>query len=51
MARLRNATALSILFDEKASQFTDRNGGYTRISKFSDRRIGEATAVVVSECV
>lgn len=51
MARLRNTTALSTLFDEKASEFANRNGGYTRIYKLADRRIGDAAEMALIEFV
>src|SRR5580704_11019614 len=35
-------TVVQKLFDEIAPKFTDRNGGYTRIIKTSDWRIGDA---------
>ncbi len=51
MARLRNKEALNILFDEKASDFVNRNGGYTRIYKLGDRRIGDAAEMALIEFV
>ena len=51
MARLRNKEALHILFDERASDFADRNGGYTRIYKLGDRRLGDAAEMALIEFV
>ena len=36
-ARLRNPAAVQALFDERASEFLNRSGGYTRIYKLGPR--------------
>ena len=41
IARVRDKKAVAKLFDERVSEFTDRNGGYTRIYKLG-QRIGDA---------
>jgi large subunit ribosomal protein L17 len=40
-------TVVQKLFDEIAPKFADRRGGYTRIIKLSDYRIGDAANVVI----
>ncbi len=40
-------TVVQKLFTEIAPKFTDRNGGYTRIIKTSDFRIGDAGDIVL----
>ncbi|MDP9175681.1 MAG: 50S ribosomal protein L17 [Planctomycetota bacterium] len=40
-------TVIQKLFDEIAPQFADRQGGYTRIIKLSDYRIGDAASLVL----
>jgi large subunit ribosomal protein L17 len=37
-ARLRNPAAVQALFDERASEFLNRSGGYTRIYKLHPRQ-------------
>ncbi len=39
---LRDQTAVSILFDELAGQFSDREGGYTRIVRLPKVRLGDS---------
>ena len=39
---LRDNAAVSVLFDELAGQFSDRNGGYTRIVRLPNVRLGDA---------
>lgn len=39
---LRDQNAVSILFDDLASQFADRSGGYTRIVRLPKVRLGDA---------
>ena len=41
-ALLRDEEALDILFDELAERFQDRPGGYTRIVRLAQRRLGDA---------
>ena len=43
----RNKTIVQKLFEEVAPKFTDRQGGYTRIIKLSDYRIGDAGSLVL----
>ncbi len=40
-------TVVQKLFNELAPKFVDRNGGYTRIIKLSDHRIGDAASLVL----
>lgn len=40
-------TVVQKLFDEIAPQFSDRPGGYTRIIKLSDYRIGDGASLVL----
>ena len=43
LSKLDNRDALNKLFREVAPKFKDRNGGYTRIIKFADRRLGDSS--------
>src|SRR5438874_6333323 len=43
----RNKTLVQKLFEEVAPKFTDRPGGYTRIIKLADYRIGDAGSLVL----
>ena len=45
--RGRPRTVVQKLFDEIAPSFTDRQGGYTRIIKLSDYRIGDGGSLVL----
>jgi large subunit ribosomal protein L17 len=44
-------TVIQKLFDEVAPQFSDRPGGYTRIIKLSDFRIGDGGSLVILQLV
>jgi large subunit ribosomal protein L17 len=48
--RLRQKSAVKVLFDEVAPQYKDRNGGYTRMVKLG-RRSGDGAPVAVVELV
>ncbi|TVR54123.1 MAG: 50S ribosomal protein L17 [Puniceicoccaceae bacterium] len=50
-SRLRDPEAVAILFNEKADLFKDRPGGYTRIYKLAQRRIGDAAEMALIEFV
>jgi large subunit ribosomal protein L17 len=49
-ARLRNEDAVKILFNDRAGEFLNRNGGYTRIYKLG-RRVGDAAEVAIIELI
>jgi large subunit ribosomal protein L17 len=49
-ARLREPSALADLFDERASEFLNRSGGYTRIYKLVPR-VSDATTMALIELV
>jgi large subunit ribosomal protein L17 len=48
---LQDKTVLQKLFDEIAPRYADRPGGYTRIIRLSDRRIGDAGVQVLMQLV
>jgi len=50
IARVRAAQAVHLLFDEKAEEFAERPGGYTRIYKIGPRR-GDAAEMAVIELI
>jgi large subunit ribosomal protein L17 len=41
-ALLRDRTAVSVLFSELAERFADRPGGYTRVVRLAEVRLGDA---------
>ena len=48
---LRDKEAVSILFDELADRFADRAGGYTRVVRLAEVRLGDAGAQALIEFV
>ncbi len=50
-ADVRDETALTLLFNEKHKEFTNRNGGYTRIYKLGQQRLGDAAELALIEFV
>ena len=50
LADVRDENAITLLFNEKVSEFKDRNGGYTRIYKLG-RRDSDAAEVALIEFV
>lgn len=50
VARLRDKKAVALLFDERATEFLDRPGGYTRIYKVG-QRIGDAAEMALIELI
>jgi len=48
---LRDREAVAILFDELAERFADRQGGYTRVVRLAEVRLGDAGAQALIEFV
>lgn len=48
-AILRDKKAVSVLFDELAERFADREGGYTRVIRLAEVRLGDAGRKAVLE--
>lgn len=51
LSRVRDVGVVHTLFEEKAEQFADRNGGYTRIYKLATRRRGDAAEMALIELI
>ena len=51
MKDIRNEDAISLLFNEKHKEFTNRPGGYTRIYKLGQQRISDAAEMALIEFV
>lgn len=49
-ARVRDKAAVAKLFDERVVEFTERNGGYTRIYKLG-QRVGDAAEMALIELI
>jgi large subunit ribosomal protein L17 len=41
--KLNSSKAVKILFDTIGPKYVERNGGYTRITKTTDRRVGDGS--------
>lgn len=41
LRKLNNRSAVKKLFDEVAPQYKDRNGGYTKVLKLAEKRVGD----------
>lgn len=50
IARVRDKLAIKALFDEKVTEFTQRNGGYIRIYKLVPR-VGDAADMAIIELI
>lgn len=48
---VRDEAAVLSLFNDKVKEFVNRAGGYTRIYKLSDRRVGDAAEMALIEFV
>ena len=50
ISRIRDADVAAVLFNERAAEFVNRNGGYTRIYKIV-QRIGDAAKMAIIELI
>jgi len=48
---VRDEAAITLLFNEKAKQFANRSGGYTRIYKLGPQRLGDAAEMALIELI
>ncbi len=42
-SRLNNKKAVQVLFNDVAPKFKERNGGYTRVDKLAEARVGDGS--------
>lgn len=50
LSKVRDPQAVTMLFDERASEFVSREGGYTRIYKIGNR-VGDAAPMALIELI
>ena len=51
LSEVRDETAITKLFNETYKEFANRNGGYTRIYKLGQQRLGDAAEMALIEFV
>lgn len=51
LSDVRDETAITKLFNETYKEFANRNGGYTRIYKLGQQRLGDAAEMALIEFV
>jgi len=51
LSDVRDETAVTLLFNEKYKDFANRSGGYTRIYKLGQQRLGDAAEMALIEFV
>ncbi len=51
LSSVRDEDAVTLLFNEKHKEFTNRSGGYTRIYKLGPQRLGDAAELALIEFV
>ena len=51
LSDVRDETAVTLLFNEKYKEFANRQGGYTRIYKLGQQRLGDAAEMALIEFV
>jgi large subunit ribosomal protein L17 len=51
LSDIRDETAITKLFNETYKEFANRNGGYTRIYKLGQQRLGDAAEMALIEFV